>query len=89
MIHSDGYSSNISLKELVNKKICFISKNPINIMLVEHYDSCKNGILYNIDKNSSSNNYKDEIWSENNCFNKCISNCFYNLIDYYNISSDI
>lgn len=58
-------------------------------MLVEHYDSCKNGILYNIDKNSFNNNCKGQMKSENNCFNKCISNCFYNLIDFYNISSDI
>jgi hypothetical protein len=87
--HSDGYSSNILLKELVNKKICFTPKNPINIMLVEHYDSCKNGILYNIDKNSFNNKYKGKKKFGNNCFIKFISNCFENLIDYYNISSDI
>ena len=79
--HSDRYSPNTSLKELINKKISFVSKNPINIMLIENYDSCKNGYI--------NNKYKGEIRFENNYFSKCISNCFYNLFDFYNISSDI
>lgn len=87
--HSDGYSSKLLLKEIINNKICFISKNPINIMLAEHYDSCKNGILYSYDKNSYINENKGEFRLENNCFNKYNCNCFYNLIDFYNISSDI
>ena len=90
MEHSEGFSANISLKELINKKIIFICKNPINIMLVEHYDSTKNGNTYNIDKNTfKKNSHKGGIMLKNNYVKKCICNCFFSLINLYNISSDI
>ena len=36
-----AYSSNSLLDIIPNEKISFVSKNPLNIMLIEKYDDCK------------------------------------------------
>lgn len=75
---SKEYFPNIPLKEIINKKIGFISKNPMNIMLIESYEDFDfrkiNKIIHK--KKSEKNKSYNIIY-----FFKCIYEftCFYNL----------
>jgi len=77
---SFGYSPNILLKELVNEKICFVSKNPINIMLIEQYDNYENYF-------ENNNNYiiNNKLKSKKN-YNNFICNFVFKCLSLYNIN---
>ncbi len=73
------YSTNSLLKDIINERISFVSKNPLNIMLTEKYDeeienifenkSHKNSINNNININNQSiNKYDQDKSTKNNCF---------------------
>lgn len=78
---SFGYSPNILLKELVNEKICFVSKNPINIMLIEQYDNSENNF-----ENKNYYNINNKLKNKRNYYNNFICNCFFKCFSLYNIN---
>ena len=73
---SPKFCSNSLLKEFINENISFISKNEINIMLIENYDDI-NINAYN-EKFKENNEKEEEIEKENtfigkkNCFDYCL-----------------
>lgn len=62
-----------------NEKISFVSKEPINIMLIERYED------YNFDNLSEQIIIQKKIKNKNN-YNKIICKCLFNCICLYNVS---
>ena len=75
------FASDLLLKEIINEKISFVSKNPINIMLIEKYEDCNfERMKGTINKKKIENNKSYNIFY--------YFKFLYEYICFYNISSN-